>query len=108
VQSPISQYGIGHIVATPSYLPGFNPAAMWFAGSGLALLLAGILNLGRPSMAEVPRLRILCVAANMLVLGWIGAVAIVVPCWQALTAGAALLVVTALSIASVRPRARQA
>ncbi len=100
--------GIGHIVATPHYAPGFNPAAVWFAGSGLALLLAGLFNLGRLSSPEVPLLRILCLAANALALAWIAMVAILVPVWQAFTAGTALLVATALSIASLGLRPRQA
>lgn len=39
--------GVGHTVLTPNFYKGFEPDALWFAGTGLALIYLGVLNLVR-------------------------------------------------------------
>ncbi len=96
--------GVGHTIMTPVYSPGLTAGAAWFAGSGLALLFAAFLNLGRRSApVEARRLRTLCAAANVLGVFWIGIVTVVMPVWQAFLAAAALLVVAMISLAPVQP-----
>lgn len=36
--------GVGHTVLTPMFYPAFSADALWFAGTGLALLFLGLLN----------------------------------------------------------------
>ena len=37
--------GVGHISATPAFSPGFTADALWFAGTGLALVFLGFISL---------------------------------------------------------------
>lgn len=39
--------GLIHIILTPNFYPEFNDTFMWFAGTGLAFVYAGIINLIR-------------------------------------------------------------
>jgi hypothetical protein len=102
-------FGVGHVVATTVWAPGWNPAAAWFSGSGLALLFAGLLNLSRLLGAgEAPRR--LCLIANILTLAWIGFIVAVLPVAQAFVAGGAVAVLTLASLtrwqAGARPSLR--
>jgi hypothetical protein len=97
--------GVGHVVATSAWAPGWNQAAAWFSGSGLALLFAGLLNLDR-LLAPGEATRRLCLVGNVLTLAWMGFIVAVLPVAQAFVAGAAVVVLTVASIrrpASARP-----
>lgn len=90
--------GVGHVVATPRYAPGFTQGAAWFSGSGLTLVLVAFLNLSRYASPEVSRrLRGLCLLANVLTLAWLIFVTAMVPVPQAFLATAAVLSVTVTS-----------
>ncbi len=60
--------GVVHTALTPVFYGRFSLNALWFAGSGLAMLFVGFLNItlsragGRDRVA-----RMLCYAANLLV-----------------------------------------
>jgi len=63
--------GAVHIAATPRYFAHLTSAAVWFAGSGLAMILTGALNLLRRAYgAAAPGLRLVCVAANAVMTGF--------------------------------------
>jgi len=62
--------GAGQIVATAFLSASLGNAAVWFLGSGFALLLLGFLNWLRLS-APSPLSRQLCATANLLGLAWV-------------------------------------
>ena len=59
--------GMIHIAATPRYFTQLTSASVWFASGGLAMILTGALNLLRRRYGAVaPGLRVVCVAANVV------------------------------------------
>ena len=59
--------GLVHIAATPRFFPALTSTAVWFASGGLAIILTGALNLLRRGYGAVaPGLRLVCVAANVV------------------------------------------
>jgi MFS-type transporter involved in bile tolerance (Atg22 family) len=61
--------GVVHTALTPVFYGRLSPGAMWFAGSGLAMIFVGFLNvaLGRVVGRDTV-VRALCYAANLLTL----------------------------------------
>lgn len=59
--------GVVHTALTPVFYGRLSPGAMWFAGSGLAMIFVGFLNvaLGRGAGRDAV-VRILCYVANLL------------------------------------------
>jgi|SRR5215467_14379 len=63
----IIAFGLIHIAATPRYSPHLTGGAVWFASGGLAIILAGALNLLRRAYGEIASgLRLVCVIANVV------------------------------------------
>ena len=61
--------GIVHTALTRVFFQEFSIDALWFAGSGLAMIFVGFLNIVMSGEAGRDRLvRILCYAANLLTL----------------------------------------
>ena len=69
--------GVIHTALTPLFYDQFSPDALWFAGTGLALVFLGLLNLMAERVWEVWALNI-CIAANLIgcVYSILGAVAL--------------------------------
>lgn len=61
--------GVVHTALTPVFYGRLSPGAMWFAGSGLAMIFVGFLNVafGRVVGRDAV-IRALCYAANLLTL----------------------------------------
>ena len=57
--------GIIHTALTPLFYPAGGEDPLWFAGSGLALIMLGLLNLARRA-APYPRVRQLSAAGNLV------------------------------------------
>ncbi len=94
--------GVIHTALTPVFYDKFSPDALWFAGTGLALIFLSLLNI----MAErlyLPWMLNLCVAANLLSCVYILLVVIALPEIQAF---AALLIVLAVAIGSIFARGK--
>ena len=97
--------GAAHTLCTPLLFGAFSPGALWFAGSGLAFVFLGALNLSAAGdSGSVSRL---CVAANCAGVLFGVATIMVVSEPQALVALAALVLVLVASVAR-RPDARVA
>ncbi|MBN1960042.1 MAG: hypothetical protein JW841_03785 [Deltaproteobacteria bacterium] len=89
--------GIGHIAFTPKYAPGITEQAAWFSGSGLVLIILGLLNAARLwGDSNLSIMNHLCAIANLLTLTWIIFVIAVLPVHQAFFV-AILLVVLVIS-----------
>jgi hypothetical protein len=56
--------GVVHCALTPVIYRGFSQSALWFFGTGLALVFAGMLNVLRLKGPAAPLLRAFCIAAN--------------------------------------------
>ncbi len=68
--------GVIHSAFTLRAYATFSMAAMWFLGTGLLIILVGALNLLRIRYAAVaPGLRAVCLATNIVVLAYAGAIA---------------------------------
>jgi hypothetical protein len=61
--------GVVHAALTPVFYGRLSPGAMWFAGSGLAMIFVGFLNVafGRV-VGRDTAVRALCYTANLLTL----------------------------------------
>jgi hypothetical protein len=90
--------GTGHTLLTPTFYPGFSADALWFAGTGLALLLLGMLNIATIKN-PIPTLLNLCVVANLMGVIYLALVTLAIPEIQAFIALLAAfgLVVSALA-----------
>lgn len=63
----LSALGVVHTALTPVFYGKFSLNALWFAGSGLAMIFAGLLNLTLARDVGRDRLvRVFCYAANLL------------------------------------------
>jgi hypothetical protein len=61
--------GVVHTALTPVFYGRFTLGALWFAGSGLAMIFVGLLNLTLDRDASRDRLvKVFCHAANLLTL----------------------------------------
>ena len=59
--------GVVHTSLTPMFYGRLSPGAMWFAGSGLAMIFVGFLNVILGREAGRDRLvRVLCYVANLV------------------------------------------
>lgn len=59
--------GVVHTALTPVFYGRFSHNALWFAGSGLAMIFAGLLNITLSRDVGRDRLvRVFCHAANLL------------------------------------------
>ncbi len=59
--------GVVHTSLTPMFYGRLSPGAMWFAGSGLAMIFVGFLNVALRRGAGGDRLaRALCYSANLV------------------------------------------
>ena len=90
--------GVVHVLFTLTFATRLTQGALWFAGSGLAMIFAGFLNLAlsRGGAGRDKTLRVLCHVTNalLLVFGTLGAVIVNEP--QAYF-GLALIVVLAVT-----------
>jgi hypothetical protein len=57
--------GVIHIALTPLFYDRFSPDALWFAGTGLALMFLCLLNIISERSCEIWILKT-CVAANLV------------------------------------------
>ena len=66
----LAALGAVHVGVTPLVYQRLSPGSMWFVGAGLAMMFAGFLNLVL-NFEPAPRRasRVLCHAANLLMLG---------------------------------------
>jgi len=59
--------GIVHMAATTRFFDSLTQSALWFASAGIAIVLAGALNLLNRRYGEAaPGLRRVCVGANLV------------------------------------------
>jgi len=89
--------GVIHTALTPLFYDQFSPDALWFAGTGLALVFLGLLNLMAERVWEVWALNI-CIAANLIGCVYGILVAIALPEIQAYIAVIIFIVVFVASI----------
>ena len=61
----LSSLGVIHTALTPLFYDRFSPDALWFAGTGLALVFLGLLNIVAERVWEVWALNV-CIAANLI------------------------------------------
>lgn len=67
----LAALGVVHTALTPVFYGRFTMGALWFAGSGLAMIFVGLLNLTLSRDVGRDRLvRVFCHAANLLTLGF--------------------------------------
>ena len=92
--------GVIHTALTPLFYDRFSPDALWFAGTGLALVFLGLLNLVAERVWEVWALNI-CIAANLIGCVYGALVVIALPEIQAY---AALLIFVAVATGSILAR----
>ena len=65
----LTALGVVHTALTPVFYGRFSQGALWFAGSGLAIIFVGLLNLTLGRDAGRDRVvRVYCYAANLLTL----------------------------------------
>lgn len=57
--------GVIHTALTPLFYDRFSPDALWFAGTGLALVFLGLLNIVAERVWETWALNV-CIAANLI------------------------------------------
>jgi hypothetical protein len=89
--------GVGHMTATPAFYPGFTAEALWFAGTGLALVFLGLLNLTATQTPGKTGM-ILCLLANALASVYGVLIPMLVPEPQAFVAEVAFVAALAGSI----------
>ena len=89
--------GVIHTALTPVFYPEFSPAALWFAGTGLALVFLSLLNIAAERVCE-PWILNMSIVANLL--GCIYSILIVIalPEFQAYVS---LLIFLAVTIGSI-------
>ena len=68
--------GAIHGAFTPKVYPAFNLAALWFLGAGLLMMLVGAMNLLRIRYRRIaPGLTAVCMATNVMLVAYVGAIA---------------------------------
>ncbi len=76
--------GTVHTTLTPLFYQDFSLGALWFAGSGLALIFAGFLNIIRIKIPET-MIIIFCIIVNLMMLIFCVVAAILIRQFQAYT-----------------------
>lgn len=71
--------GLGHLSVAAFVFERLSMDALWFIGSGVAIVLGGVLNLFAQAASYGAGGRILLIAANLLILVFFGLVMWVVP-----------------------------
>ncbi len=61
--------GTIHTVLTPVFYKTFSPAAVWFAGAGLAMIFLGMLNIAAVRVSQ-RWFYTLCIVANLMGTGF--------------------------------------
>ncbi len=92
--------GVIHTALTPLFYDRFSPDALWFAGTGLALVFLGLLNLVAERIWQAWAINI-CIAANVAGCIYGILVAIALPEIQAYVAA---IIFIAIVIASILAR----
>ena len=92
--------GVIHTALTPVFYHEFSPDALWFAGTGLALVFLGLLNITAERVFE-PWILNICVVANLVGCIYSILIVIVLPEIQAV---AGLLIFLAVTIGSILAR----
>lgn len=90
--------GVIHTALTPVFYDQFSVDAIWFAGTGLALIFLGLLNIVGERVFE-PWVLNICIAANVVGLIYGFLIVIVLPEFQAFLSLLIFLMVTIGSIA---------
>jgi hypothetical protein len=93
VSSALVLIGVVHTVMTARYYEGLTPAAIWFAGAGLALVFLGLLNLVAARQKQ-RSLSLVCLVANLVGVAYGVAVVLTLPVLQAVAALVILASVT--------------
>jgi hypothetical protein len=89
--------GVGHTLLTPMFYPSFSVDALWFAGTGLALLFLGMLN-WIAIRANLSWIYNFAIPANVIGGVFVTAVAVSVPEFQAILAAIAVWTTALTSI----------
>ena len=89
--------GLIHTALTPLFYDHLSPAALWFAGTGLALVFLGLLNLAAERVGKAWLLTI-CIAANSIMTVFCFFIITVLPEVQAYLG---LLFTLAVTVASI-------
>lgn len=92
--------GVIHTALTPLFYDRFSPDALWFAGTGLALVFLGLLNLMAERVWQAWAINT-CIAANLVGCVYGALVAIALPEIQAY---AATVIFIAVFVASLLTR----
>jgi hypothetical protein len=98
--------GVVHTALTPLFYDKFSPDALWFAGTGLAVIFLGLLNIVTERVREPWMLKI-CVAANIVGLIYCVLIVFALPEIQAFISLVIFLAVTAGSIFALYESAGQ-
>lgn len=93
VSSALVMIGVGHTVMTVHYYQALTPAAIWFAGAGLALVFLGLLNLVAARQKQ-RSLSLVCLIANLVGVAYGVTVVLALPVLQAFVALVLLASVT--------------
>jgi sulfite exporter TauE/SafE len=94
------ELGLIHTALTPLFYDHLSTAALWFAGTGLALVFLGLLNLAAGRVWQAWLLNI-CIAANLVTAIYCAVIVTVLPEFQAYLA---LLFILAVFVASIGSR----
>ena len=97
----LSSLGVIHTALTPLFYDRFSPDALWFAGTGLALVFLGLLNLVAERIWQAWAINV-CIAANLVGCVYGILVAIALPEIQAYVAAAIFIAVVIASILARR------
>ncbi len=57
--------GLLHTIMTPVFYKAFDLSAIWFAGTGLAFVFLGVINIARVKTPEI-LIKRLCLAVNLI------------------------------------------
>ncbi|MFO7681938.1 MAG: hypothetical protein R6X34_17985 [Chloroflexota bacterium] len=89
--------GVAHTILTPLFYPAFTIDALWFAGTGLALVFNGLLNLAA-YRARLKWMLDYVIPANGVLAVYLTAVAAALPEIQAFLAALAVWIMVLTSI----------
>ena len=92
--------GVIHMALTPVFYDQFSVDALWFVGTGLALVFLGLLNIVGERIFE-PWVLNICIAANVVGLIYGLLIVIVLPEFQAFVS---LMIFLAVTIGSITMR----
>lgn len=89
--------GVIHTALTPVFYPEFSPDALWFAGTGLALVFLSLLNIAAERVCE-PWILNMSIVANLVGCIYNVLIVIALPEFQAFVSLLIFLAVTTGSI----------